>query len=82
MTDNASHCRPYSRFQQFRKRLEAFDPREGWRMWLYEFLLFGFNQASACPFGGSLVALVQPVRRPGKSSAPDAKSIAERSARA
>ena len=31
-----------SRFQQIRQRLEAFDPGEGWRLWLYYFL-FNFT---------------------------------------
>ncbi len=47
-----------SRFQQIRARLEAFDPGEGWRLWLYEFLLFGFKQGWACLFGGLLLALL------------------------
>ncbi|MHA6333589.1 DUF817 domain-containing protein [Qipengyuania sp. CAU 1752] len=41
-----------------RERLEAFDPGSGWRLWLYEFLLFGFKQAWACLFGGLLLALL------------------------
>ena len=48
----------HSRFQQIRQRLEAFDPGEGWRLWLYEFLLFGFKQGWACLFGGLLLALL------------------------
>ncbi|MCB2084178.1 MAG: DUF817 domain-containing protein [Sphingomonadaceae bacterium] len=48
----------YSRFQQFRLHLEAFDPGTGWRLWLYEFLLFGFKQAWACLFGGLLLFLL------------------------
>ena len=47
-----------SRFQLVRTRLEAFDPGSGWRLWLYEFLLFGFKQAWACLFGGLLLALL------------------------
>ena len=47
-----------SRFQVVRTRLEAFDPGSGWRLWLYEFLLFGFKQAWACLFGGLLLALL------------------------
>ena len=47
-----------SRFQQVRQRLESFDPGEGWRLWLYEFLLFGFKQGWACLFGGLLLALL------------------------
>lgn len=41
-----------------RLRLEAFDPGTGWRLWLYEFLLFGFKQGWACLFGGLLLALL------------------------
>ena len=48
----------HSRFQQIRARLEAFDPGEGWRLWLYEFLLFGFKPGWACLFGGLLLALL------------------------
>ncbi|WP_459788005.1 DUF817 domain-containing protein [Alteriqipengyuania sp. 357] len=47
-----------SRFQQIRARLEAFDPGEGWRLWIYEFLLFGFKQGWACLFGGLLLTLL------------------------
>ena len=47
-----------SRFQQVRQRLEAFDPGTGWRLWVYEFLLFGFKQGWACLFGGLLLALL------------------------
>ena len=47
-----------SRFAAIRARLEAFDPGSGWRLWLYEFLLFGFKQAWACLFGGLLLALL------------------------
>lgn len=47
-----------SRFQQIRQRLESFDPGQGWRLWLYEFLLFGFKQGWACLFGGLLLALL------------------------
>ena len=48
----------HSRFEAVRLRLEAFDPGTGWRLWLYEFLLFGFKQAWACLFGGLLLALL------------------------
>ncbi|MEH6723523.1 MAG: DUF817 domain-containing protein [Qipengyuania sp.] len=48
----------HSRFAAFRARLESFDPGPGWRLWLYEFLLFGFKQAWACLFGGLLLALL------------------------
>ena len=49
---------PHSRFASFRQRLEAFDPGTGWRLWLYEFLLFGFKQAWACLFGALLLGLL------------------------
>lgn len=52
---------PHTRFEAIRHRLEAFDPGTGWRLWLYEFLLFGFKQAWACLFGALRLALVQPV---------------------
>lgn len=48
----------HTRFQTVRLRLEAFDPGTGWRLWLYEFLLFGFKQGWACLFGGLLLALL------------------------
>jgi uncharacterized membrane protein YoaT (DUF817 family) len=48
----------HSRFEAVRLRLEAFDPGTGWRLWLYEFLLFGFKQGWACLFGGLLLALL------------------------
>ena len=48
----------HTRFEAIRLRLEAFDPGTGWRLWLYEFLLFGFKQAWACLFGGLLLALL------------------------
>ena len=48
----------HSRFEAVRLRLEAFDPGTGWRLWLYEFLLFGFKQAWACLFGALLLALL------------------------
>ncbi|NNC59370.1 MAG: DUF817 domain-containing protein [Erythrobacter sp.] len=48
----------HSRFRHVRERLEAFEPGSGWRLWLYEFLLFGFKQAWACLFGGLLLALL------------------------
>ena len=54
MTAKATH----SRFEAVRLRLEAFDPGNGWRLWLYEFLLFGFKQAWACLFGALLLALL------------------------
>lgn len=49
---------PHTRFEAVRLRLEAFDPGTGWRLWLYEFLLFGFKQGWACLFGGLLLALL------------------------
>lgn len=48
----------HSRFEAVRLRLERFDPGTGWRLWVYEFLLFGFKQAWACLFGGLLLALL------------------------
>ena len=48
----------HSRFEAVRLRLEAFDPGTGWRLWLYEFLLFGFKQGWACLFGGLMLALL------------------------
>ncbi|WP_407674554.1 DUF817 domain-containing protein [Parerythrobacter aestuarii] len=48
----------HSRFAVIRERLEAFDPGLGWRLYLYEFLLFGFKQAWACLFGGLLLFLL------------------------
>ncbi len=48
----------HTRFEAVRLRLEAFDPGAGWRLALYEFLLFGFKQGWACLFGGLLLALL------------------------
>ncbi|RXZ66153.1 DUF817 domain-containing protein [Pelagerythrobacter rhizovicinus] len=48
----------HTRFEAVRRRLETFDPGAGWRLWLYEFLLFGFKQAWACLFGALLLALL------------------------
>ena len=48
----------HSRFLRIRQQLEAFDPGTGWRLWFYEFLLFGFKQAWACLFGGLMLALL------------------------
>ena len=48
----------HTRFERVRARLEAFEPRGGWRSHLYEFLLFGFKQAWACLFGALLLALL------------------------
>ncbi|TMM49876.1 DUF817 domain-containing protein [Qipengyuania marisflavi] len=48
----------HTRFAAIRQGLEAFDPGTGWRLWLYEFLLFGFKQAWACLFGALLLGLL------------------------
>lgn len=48
----------HTRFEAVRLRLEAFDPGAGWRLAVYEFLLFGFKQGWACLFGGLLLALL------------------------
>lgn len=48
----------HTRFEALRNRLESFDPGNGWRLWVYEFLLFGFKQAWACLFGALLLALL------------------------
>ncbi len=48
----------HSRFEAIRLRLERFDPGTGWRLWLYEFVLFGFKQGWACLFGGLMLALL------------------------
>jgi len=48
----------HTRFEAVRLRLESFDPGNGWRLWLYEFLLFGFKQAWACLFGALMLALL------------------------
>lgn len=48
----------HTRFETVRLRLEAFDPGTGWRLWLYEFLLFGFKQGWACLFGALMLALL------------------------
>ena len=48
----------HSRFEAVRLRLERFDPGPGWRLWLYEFLLFGFKQAWACLFGALMLAVL------------------------
>ena len=50
--------RRHTRFEGIRQRLERFDPGSGWKLWLYEFLLFGFKQAWACLFGALLLALL------------------------
>ncbi|WP_374405694.1 DUF817 domain-containing protein [Pelagerythrobacter sp.] len=48
----------HTRFEAVRLRLERFDPGSGWRLWLYEFLLFGFKQGWACLFGALMLALL------------------------
>lgn len=48
----------HTRFAAIRAQLEAFEPRPGWRAWLYEFLLFGFKQGWACLFGALMLALL------------------------
>ena len=48
----------HTRFEALRQRLETFDPGTGWRLWFYEFLLFGVKQAWACLFGALLLALL------------------------
>lgn len=50
--------RPHTRFAAIRARLEAFEPRPGWRAWFYEFLLFGFKQGWACLFGALILLLL------------------------
>ena len=47
-----------TRFARVRARLEARQPQAGWRLWLYEFLLFGFKQGWACLFGALMLALL------------------------
>ena len=53
-----SSARRQTRFEAIRQRLENFDPGSDWKLWLYEFLLFGFKQAWACLFGALLLALL------------------------
>lgn len=48
----------HTRFEAVRLRLEAFDPGTGWRLWLFEFLMFGFKQGWACLFGALMLALL------------------------
>src|SRR5215207_5928310 len=48
----------HTRFGAIRARLEALQPRPGWRSWLYEFLLFGFKQGRACLFGALMLVLL------------------------
>ena len=47
-----------TRFARVRAALEARTPRAGWRLWIYEFLLFGFKQGWACLFGALMLALL------------------------
>ncbi|MDB5681428.1 MAG: hypothetical protein JWO16_1233 [Sphingomonas bacterium] len=47
-----------TRFARVRAALEARQPRTGWRLWVYEFLLFGFKQGWACLFGALMLALL------------------------
>jgi len=54
----SQHPSRHTRFEAVRLRLEAFDPGSGWRLAVYEFLLFGFKQGWACLFGGLLLALL------------------------
>jgi uncharacterized membrane protein YoaT (DUF817 family) len=58
MVTEKSRWQTNSRFKAVRARLEAFEPRPGWRAWLYEFLLFGFKQGWACLFGALMLALL------------------------
>ena len=48
----------HTRFEAVRLRLEALDPGTGWRLWLYEFLLFGLKQAWACLYAGAMLTLL------------------------
>ena len=48
----------HTRFATIRARLEAYQPRPGWRVWLFEFLLFGFKQGWACLFGALMLAIL------------------------
>ncbi|MEQ1549205.1 MAG: DUF817 domain-containing protein [Chakrabartia sp.] len=54
----ARHRIAATRFAAIRAQLESFEPRAGWRAYIYEFLLFGFKQGWACLFGGLLLALL------------------------
>lgn len=54
----AAERRLHTRFAAVRHRLETFDPEDGWRLALYEFVLFGFKQAWACLFGALMLALL------------------------
>ena len=47
-----------TRFARVRALLEARQPRSGWRLWVYEFLLFVFKQGWACLFGALMLALL------------------------
>lgn len=48
----------HTRFAAIRAALEAYQPRPGWRIWLFEFLLFGFKQGWACLFGALMLVLL------------------------
>ncbi|MXO85279.1 DUF817 family protein [Altererythrobacter aurantiacus] len=54
----AQRYRRNSRFAAIRARLEDYDPGGGWRLWIYEFFLFGFKQGWACLFGALMLALL------------------------
>ncbi|MDB5679150.1 DUF817 domain-containing protein [Sphingomonas bacterium] len=59
MTDQGELPSPgATRFARVRAALEARQPRAGWRLWVYEFLLFGFKQGWACLFGALMLALL------------------------
>jgi len=55
---NQKSKQTHSRFHALRLRLETYDPGTGWRLWCYEFFLFGFKQAWACLFGALLLFLL------------------------
>ncbi|MGX7895234.1 DUF817 domain-containing protein [Tsuneonella sp. HG222] len=47
-----------TRYAAIRARLEAIEPRAGWRSWAFEFALFVFKQGWACLFGALMLALL------------------------
>lgn len=47
-----------TRYAGIRAKLEAYQPKQGWQSYLFEFLLFGFKQGWACLFGGLMLALL------------------------
>lgn len=57
MTNNGNWL-THSRFSNVREQLEAYEPRAGWKAWVYEFLLFGFKQGWACLYGALMLALL------------------------